>query len=85
MGRVHSADSEPPFSENLYTRDIQPIRESWSNKRYAYECTCSDGKHLRFIFTLISSVPPFRMEALSMGSDNVPDILEPSTDSISSK
>ncbi len=51
------------------------IQQSWSATRYAFERVCADGKHLRFIFTLLSGedVAPNQMESLTIGSDNVPD------------
>lgn len=54
---------------------LKPIQESWSATRYAFERNCADGKHLRFIFTMMpfESAPPTRLEAISIGSDNVPD------------
>ncbi|MES2675165.1 MAG: hypothetical protein V4660_13070 [Pseudomonadota bacterium] len=53
----------------------KPIQESWSATRYAFERHCADGKHLRFIFRMMpfESVPPTRLEAITIGSDNVPD------------
>jgi hypothetical protein len=52
---------------------VQSIRQSWSATRYAYERTCADGQHRRFIFTLISGRPPHMLESLSIASDNVLD------------
>jgi hypothetical protein len=54
---------------------LKPIQESWSATRYAFERNCANGKHLRFIFTMLpfASAPPTRLEAISIGSDNVPD------------
>ncbi len=51
------------------------IQQSWSATRYAFERNCADGKHLRFIFTLLSGedVALNQMESLTIGSDNVPD------------
>jgi hypothetical protein len=49
------------------------IERSWSNTRYAYERTCADGRHFRFFFFLLSSVPPFRMQSVGIVSDNVKD------------
>lgn len=51
------------------------IDRSWADTRYAYERTCEDGREFGFLFSLISSVPPFRLRSLSIDSDNVPDSL----------
>ena len=52
------------------------IQESWSSTRYAFERNCADGKHLRFIFTLLSlkENTPLQLESITIGSDNVPDV-----------
>lgn len=66
--------------EYLKTQDgpdaeLKPIQLSWSETRYAYERTCADGKHVRFIFTLmmLEEGKPLRLEAVTIGSDNSPE------------
>jgi hypothetical protein len=51
------------------------IQQSWSSTRYAFERVCADGKHVGFLFMLLSGedVAPNQMRALIIDSNNVPD------------
>lgn len=66
--------------EYLKTQDgpdaeLKPIQQSWSATRYAFERSCADGKHVRFIFNLMSfeSGDPKRLETITIASDNAPE------------
>jgi hypothetical protein len=82
FGKVNESRQAYLQAQSGPDTQLQPIRESWSSTRYAFTRDCADGKNLGMIFTLISSEPPLRLQTISIGSNTVPDSVEPSTDPV---